>query len=188
MLPAIRQQARIAFRSLPPERREELVAAVVANCLAGFVRLVERGKQDAAYPTALARYGIAQVRGGRRLGNRLRIGDALSPHAQYKKQFFVERLDQFKEEENCWQEIVVEDKKSTPAQIAICRIDFVAWLGTMSALRRKIAQCLATGESTLDTARRFALSPGRISQLRREFRASWQAFHGEPVSACGAAA
>jgi hypothetical protein len=82
-----------------------------------------------------------------------------------------------------WKEVLIEDRRATPAEVAASRIDFADWLGTMSALRRKIAQCLARGESTLDAARRFALTPGRISQLRREFQASWQAFHGEQPSA-----
>ena len=107
---------------------------------------------------------------------------------QRQKGFHAKRHDQFNEEENCWQEIVVKDKKSTPADVAITRIDFAAWLGKMPALRRRIARCLATGESTLEAARRFAVSPGRISQLRREFQASWQAFHGEAVVGAGATA
>jgi hypothetical protein len=111
-----------------------------------------------------------------------------SRYAQQRKGFHVERLDQFNEEENCWQEIIVEDKKSTPADIAITRIDFADWLGNMPALRRKIAQCLATGECTLNAARRFSVSTGRISQLRREYQTSWQAFHGEPATAASAAA
>ena len=32
LLPAIREQARFAFRSEEPERRQELIAEVVANC------------------------------------------------------------------------------------------------------------------------------------------------------------
>ena len=145
--------------------------------------LVERGKEELAFPSALARFAVFQVRQGRQVGTRLNVRDVTSRYAQLQKGIHVERLDQFNDEENCWQEIVVEDKKSTPADVAITRIDFAEWLGTMSALRRKIAQCLATGESTLEAARQFAVSPGRISQLRREFQASWQAFHGEQPSA-----
>jgi hypothetical protein len=183
MVPAIRRTAEICFRKLRPDLRHEMVQEVIANASLAYWRLVERGREHLAYPSALARFAIAQVRHGRQVGNRLNVRDVSSRYAQQRKGFHVERLDQFNEEENCWQEIVVEDKKSTPADIAITRIDFADWLGTMPALRRKIAQCLATGESTFDTARRFALSPARISQLRREFQASWQAFHGEQPSA-----
>jgi hypothetical protein len=165
-----------------------MVEEVVVSSLAAYARLVERGKEELAFPSALARFAVAQVRQGRQVGARLNVRDVTSRYAQQKKGFHVERLDQFDVTSDEWKEVLIEDRRATPAEVAASRIDFAAWLGTMTALRRKIALCLATGENTLDTARRFALSPGRISQLRREFRASWQAFHGEPVSACGAAA
>ena len=188
MVPAIRRTAEICFRKLRPDLRREMVDEVIVSALAGYARLVERGKEDLAFASALARFAVFQVRQGRQVGTRLNVRDVTSRYAQLQKGIHVERLDQFNDEENCWQEIVVEDKKSTPADVAITRIDFAEWLGTMSALRRKIAQCLATGESTLEAARQFAVSPGRISQLRREFQASWQAFHGEADGGASAAA
>lgn len=47
MLPAIRKQARLAFRGENPELREELIAEVIANCFVAFVRLMDRGLDDA---------------------------------------------------------------------------------------------------------------------------------------------
>ena len=64
LLPRIRRQAGIAFRTEPQEAREELIEETVANCLIAFARLVALGKQDRAYPSALARFAIAQVRSG----------------------------------------------------------------------------------------------------------------------------
>jgi hypothetical protein len=127
----------------------------------------------------LARFAIAQVRAGRRVGNRLRISDALSPYAQYRKQFFVEPLDQYDEEEECWQQILIEDKRATPADVAACRIDFAEWLRRLTARLRKIALALASGETTKGAAEMFDLSPARISQLREWLRKSWDAFQGE---------
>ena len=46
LLPAIRDQARFACRGEEPERRQEFVAEVIANCWVAFVRLVERGLLD----------------------------------------------------------------------------------------------------------------------------------------------
>ena len=68
LLPAIREQAHFAFRHEGAEQREELIAEVVANCWAAFVRLVQRGLIEVVYPTPLAQYAIKQVRDGRRLG------------------------------------------------------------------------------------------------------------------------
>jgi hypothetical protein len=126
---------------------------------------------------------VAQVRVGRRVGSRLRIGDVLSNYAQHQKGFQVERLDHFDGEENCWQEIVVEDKRATPAEIAACRIDFAEWIGRLPYRQRKIALTLAAGETTKAAAMKFAVTPARISQLRRELQTSWLVFHGElPVA------
>ena len=182
MLPAIRRSAQVAFRKLPPELRHDLIEEVIANSYVAFVRLVERGQADRALATPLARYAIAQIRVGRRVGSRLRIGDALSTYAQYRKQFFVERLDQFSEEKGCWGEILVEDKRATPADVAACRIDFAEWLQRLTARLRKIALALAAGETTSEAARMFGVTPARISQIRQWLKESWECFQGETKS------
>jgi hypothetical protein len=179
MLPAIRRQAQISFRQMPPESREEFVAAVIANCVVAFARLVQQGKQDLAYPSALARYGVAQVRAGRRVGARLRNSDALSEQAQRRKGFVVRRLDHFDREESQWQEIVVEDRRAGPAEIAACRIDFASWLRLLPIRRRKIALTLAGGETTSEAAKKFGVTPARVSQLRLWLKESWEGFQGE---------
>ena len=188
MLPAVVRTAQISFRKVRPELRQELIQEVIANSLVAYARLVELRREDAAFPSALARFAVAQVRAGRRVGNRLCSREVLSEYAQREKGFFVERLDHFDDEDNCWQEILVEDERATPADVAASRIDFAQWLRGMPGRIRRIAKFLATGESTLAAARRFALSPARISQLRREFRTSWLAFQGElPAATAGAA-
>ena len=42
-------------------------------------------------------------------------------------------------------------------------------------------------ERTTDLSRQFELSPGRISQLRRELHDAWRRYHGEPVPPAPAA-
>jgi hypothetical protein len=179
MLPAIRRTAQITFRKVRPELRDELIEEVVANCYVAYARLIERGQADRALPSPLARFAIAQVRAGRRVGNRLKIRDVMSPYAQYRKQFFVEPLDQYDEEEECWQQVLIEDKRATPAEVAACRIDFAEWLRRLTARLRKIALALASGETTKGVAKMFDLSPARISQLREWLKKSWEAFQGE---------
>ena len=179
MLPAVRRSAQDAFRKLPPELRHDLIEEVVANSYVAFARLVQRGQVERAAPSPLARFAITQIRVGRRVGSRLRIGDALSSYAQFRKQFSVERLDHFSEEKGCWGEILVEDKRATPADVAACRIDFAEWLRRLTARLRKIALALAAGETTSAAARMFGVSPARISQIRELLRKSWEAFQGE---------
>jgi hypothetical protein len=113
--------------------------------------------------------------------NRLRIGDVISEYAQHQKNFQVEPLHYFDQEENCWEQILIEDKRATPAEVAACRIDFAEWLHRLTARLRKIALALASGETTKGVAEQFGLSPARISQLREWLKKSWEAFQGESV-------
>jgi hypothetical protein len=180
MLPAIARHARIAFRSRRGDERDDLIQEVVANAAVAFLRLFQLGKSDLAYPSVLARYGVAQVLEGRRVGNRLRIGDVLSSYCQRKKGIVVERLDKLDPEEGQWQEIVIEDRNAGPADIARVRIDFDDWLKQLPRRSRHVAQFLSLGNRTSEAARKFGTSEGRISQLRRELAENWQRFVGEP--------
>ncbi|MGO8683147.1 MAG: hypothetical protein ACLQUT_00980 [Thermoleophilia bacterium] len=179
MLPTIRRCARHAFRNLPPEAREEAIADVIANSFVAFVRLVERDKIELAYPTVLARYGIAQHKCGRRVGTRLNVKDVSSDYCRVNKSVFVQRLDRFDDDEGVWKEILLEDRTAGPAEIAACRMDFSGWLKTLSRRDRKLALTLATGEGTGTVSKLFRVSAGRVSQIRRELMDSWRKFVGE---------
>ena len=78
---------------------------------------------------------------------------------------------------------MVEDKHSTPAEVATTRIDFGAWLESLPERTRHVAETLATGEATSHVARMFGFSASRISQLRRELYQAWRVFQGEVVPA-----
>jgi uncharacterized protein YicC (UPF0701 family) len=181
ILPAIKEQARFAFRSEEPDRRAELTAEVVANCWAAFVRLVERGLIDIVFPTPLAGYAIKQILVGRRVGAKLNVRDVSSEYAQRSKRFTVERLDKFDERKGEWKEVLVEDRHAGPADTAAARIDIGEWFNRLPKHKRRIAKTLATGETTKTTARKFNVSPGRISQTRRELQKAWQEFQGDDV-------
>jgi hypothetical protein len=176
MLPAIREQARLAFRAHNPEAKEELIAEVVANAFCAFARLVERGKQDVAHATPLAWYAIRQVRCGRRVGSAIKSRDVMS---LANRHVVVEPLDWFDDQAGEWREALVEDKHAGPADTAAARIDVAAWFRSLGRTKRRIAKLLARGEATGTVAKKFGLSPGRISQLRAELQESWNEFQGE---------
>ena len=169
MLPRICSHARRAFRQLRPEHRDELIQEVLANAYCQFVRLVRRGKADVAYATPLANFAIRQVIAGRRVADKPRLRDILSPQARSVDGIVVERLDVFDEQQCEWRQVLVEDRHATPADIAAARIDVAAWLRSLSVRNRRIA--------TTDAARRFNLSRPRVSQLRDELKTSWEKFH-----------
>jgi len=183
LLPQIQDQARFAFRHEGAEQREELIAEVIANCWAAFVRLVDRGLIEVAQATPLAQFAIKQVRDGRRVGAKLCVNDVSSGYAQRMKCFRVERLDRFDEEEGTWREVLLEDRHAGPSETAAARIDIADWFDSLPKHKRRVAEILATSETTKTAARKFGVSPGRISQTRRELESSWRKFQGDSFRA-----
>src|SRR5208283_3691625 len=160
---------------------------VVANACQAYARLVALNKTAIAYPMALARYGVKQCREHRKVGGHLNIGDVVSRYCQVSKNLVVERLDKFDKTEEAWQEALVEDRHAGPADTARVRLDFSDWLASLKRRDRRIAEFLANGESTSAAARRFKVSAGRISQLRRELAANYRAFVGDDPGPANAA-
>jgi hypothetical protein len=179
LLPRIRAQAQSRFRHLPPEAREEATAEVIASALVGYARLVALGQEDRAYATTLVRYAVAQFRAGRRVGSRMNVCDLTSDLCRQRKGVSLERLDCFDKRSGDWQELVVEDRRSSPADVATTRVDFGAWLGQLTRRTQQIAKDLAQGYSTSEVACKHGLSASRISQLRRELFDAWRVFTGE---------
>jgi len=179
MLPTIEAHAKFAFRHLGREAREEMIQEVVCNCCQAYQRLVEQGNTAVAFPTALAKFAVRQAREGRKVGGSLDIHDISSDYCQKAKSLLLERLDLYDTEEQAWSQLLIEDKHAGPAETAIVRLDFSAWLKLLPRRLRQIAMFLARGETTSATATQFGLSQGRISQIRRELLSAWQRFQGE---------
>jgi hypothetical protein len=181
MLPRIRRQAAYYLRHLPRKDRAEAIEEVVASAFVSYVRLVEHGKSDLAYAGPLARFGACRYLAGRRVGNRMNGHDISSDYCQRQTKIIVEQLDRFDEPTSEWEQLVVEDRHSTPADVATTRIDFRAWLESLPERTRHVAETLAMGEATSHVARMFSMSASRISQLRRELHQAWRMFQGEAV-------
>ncbi len=194
LLPRIELHARIAFRDVPcAQRREDAVAETVAVAWKWHVRLAERGKDVTHFVAGFAALAARAVRSGRRLVGQEKAKDVLSPLAQRRRGFRVEplpastctafdrlhadphgqqKLDAFEER--------LRDNTLTPvADQAAFRIDFPAWLKTLTPRERRVVRAMARNERTKDLSRRFGVSPARISQLRRAFHDNWLRYHGE---------
>jgi hypothetical protein len=165
MLPQIREQLRYGFRRLPADERAEAMADAIAGIAIAYARLYQQGKAAVAFPSVLAKYTVRQYFAGRRVGSELNADDVTSRHSQRQRGFHVESLDR-RDPSGAWKEVVVEDRRSTPADTAASRIDLDDWFGQLPRLKCGIAQTLATGETTKETARQFAVTPGRVLQLR----------------------
>ena len=203
LLPRIELHARITFRGVRcPAQREDAIAETVALAWKWHVRLAERGKDVMQFPAAFAALAARAVRSGRRACGHERSRDVLSAVVQRKHGFRVEHLpastrsphehlyatphgqallDAYEER--------LRGNTLTPVtdQVAF-RIDFPAWLRTLTARERRIIRAMARNERTTDLSKEFGLSPGRISQLRQQFCRDWLRFHGEEAASLKRAA
>jgi hypothetical protein len=179
MLPAIIRYAKASFREFDPETREDLVQECVANCVVAFARLVERGKEDVAYPTVLAGFAVRQIKDGRRVGKRIASRDVYDEHGRIKHGHQLKHLGSPHEQCGGWKEMLFDNSRTPVPDQAAFRIDFPSWLSTLSARDRRIVDDLASGERTGKVARKFGVSAGRVSQIRRQLKKSWDEFVDE---------
>jgi hypothetical protein len=186
MLPTLLRVIRHRLRNQPRRDREELAAEALAAAFAMYVNLVRRGKEAMAYPTPLGTYGVRQAIDGRQMGSGTNVLDISSRCCQQRKGVSVTSLDRYDQKDEDWREIVVEDRHCGPAEVVATKVDFEDWLAELSPKQRRIAKTLATGETTKKAARKHRVSPGRISQIRRELMARWNEFIGEDQQAVAA--
>jgi hypothetical protein len=182
LVPTIRRHARIRLRHLGAAEREEAVQEIVASAFVAFVRLIARRQGHRAFATPLAEFGVRGYRAGRRVGGRLNRRDVTSHYCTVKTGVTVTGLIRWDDQAQEWREILVEDRRFPPAEAAAARLDFAAWLAALPNRNRRIALLLATGEATSVVAQRFRLTPGRVSQLRRELRDDWHTFVDDRVN------
>jgi hypothetical protein len=182
VLPRIETHARIYFRHLKcPHQREEALAECHALVWWWFVRLVRQGKEPEAFITVLADFAARAVRSGRRLCKQHKANDVLSPVAQRRYGFTVQRLHLYAyPPHSLWEEAVHDNTQTPVTDQVIFRVDFPAWLLTRTKRDRRIINRLLLGERTSTVAQAFDLSPGRIAQLRRHFHADWLRFGAAP--------
>lgn len=191
ILPRIELHAQLAHRDIQcVDQRADRIAETVALAYLWFVRLSQRGKDASQFATALATYATRAVRCGRRLTGQERAKDVMSPCAQRKYGFKVERLPQATAvphqelygETNGQRRLDeyeerLQDNTQTPVpDQAAFRLDFRAWLRTLTARERRLIKAMARNERTMDLSKQFDLSSGRISQLRRQFQDHWEKF------------
>ena len=181
LLPRLTSNLRSAFGRFQPGQRDDALQETVASAFVAFSRLCQQGRSQFGVPRSLAQYAIAHWFAGRRVGSPLNGNDVLSPYAQRRHPISVEQLDH-EDSEDAWRASIVADRQTPIPDQVWFRIDFPVWLAQLSARNREIAVALAQGDTAREVSQRFKLSPGRVSQLRREFHESWQQFHGERSS------
>jgi hypothetical protein len=76
-------------------------------------------------------------------------------------------------------EALLDNTKSPPDQTICFKLDFLAWLASLTERDRSIIEDLMIGECTRDVATKYKVSPARISQKRREYQQDWRIFWDE---------
>jgi hypothetical protein len=182
VLPRVVAHGHIYFRHLKSaDRKEEYIAEMVALAWKWHLRLAERGKDAAQFPTAIATFAARAVRSGRRACGQERGRDALSPSAQRRHGFLVSTLPEVSTlSDNPLAEALHDNTRTPPDEQCAFRIDFPAWRATHTKRDRGIIDALLVGGRTLEVAGKYGLSPGRVSQLRREFLLDWRRYCEEP--------
>ena len=173
MLPEIEQKLRLAFCRLDPDAREDAIEESVVHSLLAYVRLHEQGRAEVATASSLAWYSSRHVRRGRPAGGRMNGKEPLSRYGQISNGIEVEPLT------SKWIDAMVEDKRATVADQVAAKMDVSAWFSTLTKRMKEIAKDLAYGFSTSEVAKKYGVTAGRISQLRRTLEESWAAFQGE---------
>jgi hypothetical protein len=82
------------------------------------------------------------------------------------------------QELDAFEERLRDNTMTPPPDAAAFRIDFPDWLKTRTDRDRRIIDDMMHDERTLDLANKHGISPGRVSQLRREFMEDWERFCG----------
>src|SRR5262245_19338720 len=193
ILPRIEAHGNVYFRHLKcTHRKEEALAEMRALAWKWFIRLLQRGKDPSEFVSALAVYAAKAVNSGRRVCGHEKAKDVLSHVAQRRHGFAVESLPRAtstsherlystprgQQAQDVFEERLHDNTVTPPPDQAAFRIDFPAWRRTRSERDRRVVDELMAGGRTKDVSAKFGMSPGRVSQLRRDFLEDWKRFNG----------
>jgi hypothetical protein len=170
MLPEIEQKLRLAFCRLDPEAREDAIEEGVVHSLLAYVRFHEQSREEVATPSSLAWYSSRQVKRGRPAGGRMNGKEPLSRYAQIGNGIQIER------QPSDWIDAIVQDRRAPVADQVAAKIDVGAWFATLTKRMKEIAKDLAFSCSTSEVAKKYGVTPGRVSQSLavRSIALAWQ--------------
>jgi hypothetical protein len=109
--------------------------------------------------------------------------EPLSRYARVRNGYQIERLHNYSARQDRWIDMLVEDKRASVADLVAARMDVRAWFAALTRRTKWIAKDLAHGFSTSEVARKYGVTAGRISQMRRQLEQSWASFQNECAAA-----
>ena len=182
IMPAIETHLKIQFRRLPAERRSEATQEAIASACDSYRMLAVNGRLADAHPSTLASYAVNRVHNRRHLGGSQDAArDAMSAIAQARHRFRTISCDRYNKETGGWELLTIEDKRTSIPDLVSIRVDFRAWLKTLTRRDRRIIAAFIRGSSTSAVAQRLGVSDARVSQLRRKYETLWRAFQRQAI-------
>jgi len=194
LVPKIQTHAAIYFRGIRcPAKKADKVAETVALAWRWFLTLTRQGKDASQFVMVFAFTVARSVKCGRRLAGMEPARDVMSERCQQRHNFTVESLPSStpsphenlfsqphgQQRQDAFEERLRDNTITPIPDQAAFRIDFPAWLQTLTPRERRLIRGMARNERTKDLSKEFELSPGRISQLRSEFHQGWTKFVGD---------
>ena len=182
ILPAIQTHAKIRFRKLPAEKREEAIQETIAAACVNYQLAVAQGKLNVVSPGPLADFAVRHVSTGRHIGgSQDATRDVMSP-ACHRRHGVQVRSDYPIHTGDCsdrWREVAIASRRVPVPDLAAFRIDFSQWFQMHRRRDRSIISALIAGEHPSAVADRFCITRGRVSQLRRRYERDWRSYQGE---------
>jgi len=173
ILPVVQRYARRVFSWCTAEEREERTAEAVAQAFVGYVSLVRRGRDTNVTAWNLAFIAARRVKSGRHVGG---SQDKATDVMTKRNGFTVVRFGTMRDLPSEFHEALVENARSPVPEQAAFRIDFPDFLSKQPGKKRRVATLLAVGNRAIDVAQTVGVSPGRVTQIRKDLRRDWQVF------------
>jgi DNA-binding NarL/FixJ family response regulator len=181
VMPRVSYMARRRFAYMPREQREDAVAEAIAAGFQAYISMKRRGRLKLISTVGFARNAVRHVAAGRRVGNSQAGRDVMSDLGRRRHGRGVQSLDveSLGNTDECgWlHEAVAARQTPVPEQVAL-RVDGGRWLASLKTRDKWMIEELAAGEMAVKVAKRFGISPARLSQLRKQWADSWAACVG----------
>jgi len=178
MVPEIQSRARLTFRHLDPEAKEEAVAEVLAMCWQNHMQCVLRAKAVPA--SSLAHYAMKSLKSGRALCGQSST-DVLAPRTKLRGRATVERPDG-----GWWDRSeALEDRRTWEQPYERVRIkhDYGAFLHRpeVTDQEREVFNLLAEGHRTGEIAGKLDVSAPRVCQIKGAIGFKLEGFMGPDI-------
>ena len=164
------------------EDSEELVQDTIATAAEMLQSLENAGRKIPARSVAF--YSIQRAKSGRRAYQN-GASDPLSPVFRTRNTTAIVPIDAPISSEGEGAHRAMTDFMASgiedPAETALRRIDWESFLGTLATRERQVLSCIADGWKNMDIARKFKVTPARITQLKREIAGRIKEFMGANI-------